>query len=129
MTDKAENMIEIIPKVKNKTKPKEITFSDELSKLFPETNEKTAGQEEKTNDLPLNKLEKKFSKIDKHENPKKLKLFDGGLNNEFENMVQSLSISTDSNNFFDFLQLDNCADLMRFNKLKIHIESGNICHK
>ena len=42
LTEKAENMIEIIPNVKEKTKPKEITFSDELSKLFPEANEKIA---------------------------------------------------------------------------------------
>ena len=39
MTDKAKNMIEIISKVKEKAKPEEITFSDEFSKLFPETND------------------------------------------------------------------------------------------
>ena len=50
MTDKAENTIEIIPKVKEKTKPEEITFSDELSKVFPEVNEKIVEQEEKITD-------------------------------------------------------------------------------
>ena len=85
MTDKAENTSEIIPKVKEKTKPKEITFSDELSKVFPEANEKIVEQEEKITDLPLNNLEEIFSKADKGEIPKELKFFFGELNNEFEN--------------------------------------------
>ena len=65
MTDKAENTIEIIPKVKEKTKPEEIAFSDELSKVFPEVNEKIVEQEEKITDWPLNNLEEIFSKTDK----------------------------------------------------------------
>ena len=57
MTDKAENSVEIIPKVKErKLKPEEITFSDELSKLFPEASEKIAEQEEEINDLPLKNI-------------------------------------------------------------------------
>ena len=104
LTGKTENTIEIMPKVKEKTKPEEITFSDELPKLFPEANEKVAGQEEKINDLPLNNLEEIFSKIDKGEIPKELKFFVGGLNNEFENRISS-------NDFLDFLQSE-CWNLM-----------------
>ena len=40
-----------------------------------------------------------------------------------------LGISTSSDEFLDFLQSDVCADLMKNNKLKIHIESGNIYHE
>ena len=58
LTYKAENSIEIIPKVKErKPKPEKITFSDEWSKVFPEVNEKMAEQEEKINDLPLKNIE------------------------------------------------------------------------
>ena len=99
-----------------------------MSKLFPEANEKIAEQEEKINYLHFNNLEEFFSKIDKGEIPKELKFFVGGLNNEFENRVRLLVISTCSNNFLDFFQLDICADLMTVNKLKIHIEIGNIYH-
>ena len=57
LTDKAENSVEIIPKVKErKLKPEEIIFSDELSKLFPEANEKIVEQEEKINDLLLKNI-------------------------------------------------------------------------
>ena len=74
LTDKTENLVEIIPKVKErKLRPEEIAFSDELSKLFPEANEKIAEQEEKINDLPLKNIGEIFSKIDHAEVPKELK--------------------------------------------------------
>ena len=128
LTDKTENTTEIVPKVKEKTKPEEITLSDELSKLFLKSTKKIAEQEEKINDLPLNNLEEIFSKIDKGEIPKELKFFVGGLNNEFENRVRLLGISTGSNDLLDFRKSDISADLMMVNKLKIHIDSGNIYH-
>ena len=105
LTDKAENTIELIPKVKERPpEPEEITFSEELSKLFPEANEKMTEQEEKINDLPLRDLEKIFSKIDQGEIPQELKFFAGGRNDEFKNRVRSLEISTSSSEFLDFLQ-------------------------
>ena len=115
LTDKAENSVEIIPKVKErKLKPEEITFSDELSKLFSVANEKIAEQEETRNDLPLKSI-RVFSKAGQGEVPKELKLFVAGLNNEFENRVRSLSVSTSSTEFLDFLQSEICADLMKAN--------------
>ena len=61
LTDKAENTIEVIPKIKERlSEPEEIISSKELPKLFPEANEKMAEQEEKINDLPLKDLEKFF---------------------------------------------------------------------
>ena len=69
---------------------------------------------------------KKF--FQKGEIPKELKFFVGGLNNEFENRVSLLGISTGSNDLLDFRKSDISADLMMVNKLKIHIESGNIYH-
>ena len=65
-------MIEIVPRVKEKTEPEEITFSEELNRLFPEANEKIEEQEEKIDDLPLQNLVDIFSKIDKGEIPKEL---------------------------------------------------------
>ena len=81
-----------------------------MSTLFPEANKKIAEQEKKMNDLNLNNLEEIFSKTDKGEVPKELKLFVGGLNNEFTYKVRTLGISTSSNDFLDFLQSDICAD-------------------
>ena len=79
--------------------------------------------------LPLKDLEKTFSKIDQGEIPQEIKFFLGGQNDEFENRVRSLGITTSSSEYIDFLWSDICADLMNNNKLKIHIESGNIYHE
>ena len=81
-----------------------------MSTLFPEANKKIAEQEKKMNDLNLNNLEEIFSETDKDEVPKELKLFVGGLNNEFTYKVRTLGISTSSNDFLDFLLSDICAD-------------------
>ena len=70
-----------------------------------------------------------FSKIDQGEIPQELKSFVSGRNDAFENRVTSLGISTSSSEFLDFLQSDICADLLKNNKLKVHIESANIYHE
>ena len=75
LTEKRNNVIEMVPRVKEKTEPEEITFSEELNRLFPEANEKIAEQEEKIDDLPLQNLVDIFSKIDKGEIPKELNIF------------------------------------------------------
>ena len=128
LTDKSNNAIEMVPRVKEKTEPKEITFSEELNRLFPEANEKIAEQEEKIGNLSHINLADIFSKIDKGEIPKELNFFVGELNHEFENRVRSLDISASSSKLLDFLQSDICADRMKVNKLKIHAESRNIFH-
>ena len=56
-------------------------------------------------------------------------MFLGWRNDEFQNRVRSLGISTSSSKFLAFLQSDICVDLMKNNKLKIRIESGNIYHE
>ena len=45
---------------------------------------------------------------------------------EFENKVKLIGLSTDSIEFLEFLQSSFCQELLIENKLKIHIESGNI---
>ena len=77
--DKAENTIELIPKVKERLpEPEQIIFSEELSKLFPEASVEMAEQEQKINDLLLKDLEKCFSKIDQGEIPQELKFLSVG---------------------------------------------------
>ena len=58
-------------------------------------------QEEKINDLPLKDLEIFFSKIDQVEIPQEIKIFLGGQNDEFENRVRSLGITTSSREYID----------------------------
>ena len=67
-----------------------------------------------------------MSKTDKGEVTKQLNFFEGGENIEFENRVKSIGLSTNSIQFLDFLQSYFCQEILIQNKLKIHIETGNI---
>ena len=58
--------------------------------------------------------------------PKQLEFFERGQNKEFEDKMKLIGLSTDSIKFLEFLQSDFCQELFIENKLKIHIETGNI---
>ena len=101
----------------------DLHLSEQLSKLFPEVEDVgnyVDGQninDQKINELPIPKLTEILSKIDNGEVPKQLEFFEGGQNKEFEYKVKLIGLSTDSS---------FCQELLIENKLKIHIESGNI---
>ena len=128
--DNANNVIEMAPRVKEKTEQKaDINLSEQLAKLFPDVDEKiTDKNDQSINQLRLSDLSETLSKIDKDEVPKQLEFFEGGISREFETNVQSIGLSSDSIEFLDFLQSDVCEDLLKNNKLKIHVESKNIYH-
>ena len=52
--------------------------------------------------------------------------FSGRLNIKLTKKLNEISKSSEHNAFFDFLQSKICAKLMKKNKIKIHIESGDI---
>ena len=78
------------------------------------------------NELPIPELTEILPKIDVGEVPKQLKFFEGGQNKEFEDKVKLIGLSTDSIEFLEFLQSDFGLEIFIENKLKIHIETGNI---
>ena len=78
------------------------------------------------NELPIPELTEILPKIDEGEVPKQLKFFEGGQNKEFEDKVKLIGLSTDSIEFLEFLQSDFGLEIFIENKLKIHIETGNI---
>ena len=81
----------------------------------------------KINDeLPIQQSREILSKTDKGKVPKQLNFFELGQNIEFENRVKSSGLSTNSIHFLVFLQSNFCQEILIQNKLKIHIETGNI---
>ena len=78
------------------------------------------------NELPIPELTEILPKIDEGEVPKQLKFFEGGQNKEFEDKVKLIGLSTDSIKLLEFLQSDFGLEIFIENKLKIHIETGNI---
>ena len=102
-------------------------MSAQLSKLFPdveqEMNEPIDGSLPK---IELDDLSNILSKIDRGQLPPQLDFFTGGNNEKFENKAKLIGLSTDSSEFVDFIQTGICKQILQNNKLKIHIESGNI---
>ena len=76
--------------------------------------------------MPIPELTEILSKIDKVEVPKQPEFFEEGQNKKFEDKVKLIGISTDSMEFLELLQSIFCQELLIENKLKIHIERGNI---
>ena len=133
LTDKANNIIEMVPKNEKQDLDKyDIFLSEQLSKLFPEVEDGGGGgylgqeDNQKINELPIPELTEILSKIDKVEVPKQPEFFEEGRNKKFEDKVKLIGISTDSIEFLEFLQSSFCQKLLIENKLKIHIERGNI---
>ena len=55
-----------------------------------------------------------------------LKFFFGGDNTHFKNKLINLGLENNNEAFIEFLLSEFCARIMKEDKLKIHIESGNI---
>ena len=134
LIDKANNVIEMIRKTEKQDLDRhDLHLSEQLSKPFPEVEDgdgKYVSQDndddQKINELPIPELTEILSKIDKGEAPKQLEFFEGGQNKEFEGKVKLIDLLTDSIEFLEFLQSDFCQEIFIQNKLKIHIETGNI---
>ena len=61
-----------------------------------------------------------------HEKPFEFEFFTGGGNKKFDDTMRSYGLSTDNLEFLDFLQYEICKNILPTNKLKIHVETGNI---
>ena len=58
-----------------------------------------------------------------------LNFFTGGFNQKFDSFVLSKALSTENQEFLDFLQWDLCKEILENSHLNIHIETGNIYYK
>ena len=55
-----------------------------------------------------------------------LKFFFGGNNTNFKNKLITLGLEDNNEAFIEFFLSEFCARIMKEDKLKIHIESGDI---
>ena len=55
-----------------------------------------------------------------------LNFFTGEKNKKFDDIIRGIGPSSNNLDFLDFLQSDQCKQILVNNKLKIHIETGNI---
>ena len=133
--DKASSVIEMIRKNEKQDLDKyDLPLSEPLSKPIPEVEDgggtyvsQDNDDDQKINELPIPELTEILSKIHKGEVSKQLDFFEGDKNKEFEDKVKLIGfLSTDSIELLEFLQSDFCQEIIIENKLKIHIEIGNI---
>ena len=64
--------------------------------------------------------------VDNGQVPEQLEIYFGGENESFFRQLLSLSPTPANVNFFYFLSSDFGTEIMRQNKLSIHIETGNL---
>ena len=104
--------IQIIPQQKEITDERQL--SDRLEKLFPDIEKITKKPQKTLTDLSTEIIPSEFD------------FFTGGFNETFNHTIRSLIPQANNFGFLDFLQSNYCKNILEDNKLKIHIDTGNI---
>ena len=120
--DDKKNAISIIPK---KSKLEEANLSEQLTQIFPNLDE-IKEEEDQTFKETVENLTETLGKISEQDTPFEFEFFAGGKNEKLDDYIRGVGPSTENIEFLDFLQSDFCKKIMIYNKLKIHIETGNI---
>ena len=100
----------------------ETNLSEQFSKTFPDINEVNKQDEEKFKE-DVNDLTEILTRIGEEF---KFEFFTGGKNKKVDDSIQGTSPSSNNLDFLDFLQSDQCKQILVNNKCKIHIETANI---
>ena len=126
IVDEENNTIEITPK-KPQVNFDERNLSEQLQEIFPDINQVIEEDDVKFKEN-IENLTKILTKIgeDDEDTLFELEFFVGGKNKKFDDHICGLGFSTDILEFLDFIQSNQCKQILINNKLKIHIETGNI---
>ena len=78
----------------------------------------------------VNDLTEILSRIGEDDTPFEFEFdfFTGEKSKKFDDIIRGIGPSRNNLEFLDFLQSDQCKQILVSNKLKIHIETGNIYH-
>ena len=116
--------IEVTPKAEI-TEEKQL--SEQLQYLFPDVKNIMKENQKAYVKVNLENLSETLTEIGNNEiAPFEFEFFNGGPNEKFSEIIRGFTPNTDTLEFLDFLQGDLCKKILRDNKLKIHIETGNI---
>ena len=103
-------------------------MSEQLQEIFPDVDE-VVNEDSANFKSEVENLIKILSQIgDEDTTPFEFEFFSGGKNEKFSEYIRSLAPSSDNLDFVDFLQSNVCKKITKDNKLKIHVETGNIYH-
>ena len=102
-------------------------MSNRLTRLFPNIDElEEEKDKDKNNDMEIDQVTEILARIDNDTIPLELQFFNGCVNQTFENYTKTFGLSPSNLEFLEFLQSDECKEILLTNKLQIHIETGNI---
>ena len=65
------------------------------------------------------------SRMGEDDTPFEFEFFIGRKNKKFDDIIRGIGPSSNNLDFLDFLQSDQCKQILVNNKLNIHIETGN----
>ena len=133
MINEKNNPIAITPK-RPVPKIEATNLSEGLQSVFSDVDQTIKEESEtyKERIKDLDEIIEKVSKISDDEDGQKLfefEFFTGGFNQKFDSFAHSKGLSTENQEFIDFLQWDMCKQILEDSHLKIHIETGNIYYK
>ena len=132
MTDEKNNTISITPKKPIFEPTGQRKLSEQLQGIFPDVDEiiKKESETFKETSQDLDQIIYKLSKPNDYgENDQvtfEFEFFTGGVNPKFDSFVKRYGLANENIQFVDFLQSDNCNEILQSNGLKIHVETGNI---
>ena len=122
------------PQPQEKTTAKKVKFSDDLAKIFPEGNEivksnKIPNINEK-DEISISNAQEMIAELNRGKLPDQLKFFEGDGREEnllLQKMRKNIGNLSKANlEFLEYLSSDYGKELLQKNKLKIHVESGEI---
>ena len=74
----------------------------------------------------MNDLTEVLTRTGEDYTPFEFEFFTGGKTKIFDDIIRDIGPSSHNLDFLDFLQSDQCKQILVNNKLKIHIQTGNI---
>ena len=74
----------------------------------------------------MNDLTEVLTRIGEDDTPFEFELFTGGKSKQFDDIIRCFGPSSNNLEFLDFLQSEQWKQILVSNKLKLHIETGNI---
>ena len=124
--DSKKNKIQIISKKIESNDIDNVNLSKQLSKLFPEINQVTEEKiDDEKSEIDMENLTEILSKIG-DEKPFEFEFYTGHEDKKFDDTMRSYGLPTDNLEFLYLLQSEICKKVLTTNKLKIHVETGNI---
>ena len=102
-------------------------ISDKLEALFPDIQKISERNKLADVEPDFENLSETLTAISRSDIvPFEFEFFKGGNNENFSSIVRGLDSGADTVDFLNFLQSNVCKKILEDNKLKIHIETGNI---